>query len=355
MRFRILVAVLLLALPAGGLAAVDDGVVLHLLGRTEAIAPGKLPQPDVAPKTYTVRGEKESHKVTHAGISMGALFNTVGANASEYKFIQVRRPDLSYAYVTPDSGAIVWVKDGAMHFLRPLNGKEGDKNAADVFKIETGKPLVMTGHTGNVLVVALSASTTQANKGQEITFSATVTGQKANEKLGYTWRFGDGQTDSGQSVKHTYDSTGRYNVFVSVSGSEDSAGSSDAVQVKVGNPPPVNGTAGGSGTSGGGNPTIQSPPPIQNNTPQTPPAPLTSIPKNEGVPGAIKVSGILLASSNPVPAGSLLSPGSRQLVKTSPTPNLELPLIGAAAVLLLGLGAFFEGGGRIRIPKLWPR
>src|SRR4051794_12772924 len=177
MRLRVLVAVLLLALPAGGLAAVEDGVVIHLLGRTVALAPEKLPPPDVPTKTYTVRGDKKSHKVTHAGISMGALFNTVQANAGEYKFIQVRRPDLSYVYVAPDAGAIVWVgSDNAIHFLRPLNGKKGDKNAADVFKIEPGKPLVMTGRTGNPLLVTLSTSSNQADTGQELTFSATVTG-----------------------------------------------------------------------------------------------------------------------------------------------------------------------------------
>jgi hypothetical protein len=96
---------------------------------------------------------------------------------------------------------------------------------------------------------------------------------------------------------------------------------------------------------------------VVNNTPQTPPPPITSIPKNESVPGATQVTGILLASSHPVAGGSLLAPGSRALATASSTPNLELPLIGVAVVVLLGLGAFFEGGGRIRIPKLklWPR
>jgi PKD domain len=355
MRLRVLVAVLLLALPAGGLAAVNSGVVIHLAGRTVPVSPDRLPPRDVPTQDYTVRGEKGSHKAPHAGTSLSMLFASVGAKLDDYKFVQVRRPDDSYAYVTAADGAIVWVGEhNAIHFLRPIRDKK-DKNAADVFTIPEGKPLVMSARTGNLLVVTLSASTTQANTGQELTFSAAVKGQKQNENLTYTWRFGDGQTADGPSAKHTYDSTGRYNVFVSVTGNGDSAGSSDAVQIKVGNPPPAAGTTGGSGTTGGTSP--QSPPPVVNNTPQTPPAPLTSIPKSEGVPGAIKVSGILLASSNPVPAGSLLSPGSRQLVKTSSTPNLELPLIGAAAVLLLGLGAFFEGGGRIRIPKLklWPR
>ena len=354
MRLRILVAVFLLALPAGSVVAADSSVVLHLLGRTVGIQQGNLPAPDVPANTYTVRGEKRSKKVnTPAAISMTALFASQGAQLSQYKFVQVRRPDLSYLYLPADTDAIVWAdSDGSTHFLRPLDGKK-DKNVTDVFKLDPGKPLVMTARTGKLLLVVLKTSTTQAEKGQEITFSATVTGEKKNEKLTYTWRFGDGQTGDGQNVKHTYDSTGRYNVFVSVTGSDDSAGSSDEVRITIGNPPAAGTTGGGGSTSGGTTPT--SPPPVVNNTPQTPPAPIDTIPKTESTPGATKVSGILLASSSPVSADSLLSPGSRPLASTSSTPDLEVPLVGAAVVLLLGLGAFFEGGGRIRIPKLWPR
>jgi hypothetical protein len=213
---------------------------------------------------------------------------------------------------------------------------------------------VATGRTGKLLTVILKTSTTQAEKGQEITFSAEVTGEKKNEKLTYTWRFGDGQTGDGPNVKHSYDSTGRYNVFVSVTGSGDSAGSSDEVRITVGNPP-ATGTTGGGGSTGGGNTAPPAPPPVVNNTPQTPPAPIDTIPKTESEPGTTKVTGILLASSNPVSADSLLSPGSRPLASTSSTPDLEVPLVGASVVLLLGLGAFFEGGGRIRIPKPWRR
>jgi hypothetical protein len=357
MRLRVLVAVLLVALPAGTVAAADSAVVLHLLGRTVGIQADHLPARDVPSNTYTVRGDKKSRKVRTDGISMGALFRSQGADITQYKFVQVRRPDLSYLYLPTDTNAIVWVDShGAVHFLRPLNGKKTDKNATDVFKLAPGKPLVTSGKTGEVLLVTLKTSTTQAEKGQEITFSAVVSKPPKNEKLTYTWRFGDGTSSDGQNVKHTYDSTGRYNVFVSVTGSHDSAGSSDEVRITVGNPP-ATGTTGSGGSTGGTPTTPASPPPVVNNTPQTPPAPLTSIPKNEGVPGATQVTGILLASSHPVAAGSLLSPGSRPLVSTGSTPNLELPLIGAAVVLLMGIGAFFEGGGRLRIPKLklWQR
>src|SRR5689334_16368645 len=213
MRLRVLVAVLLLALPAGSVAATDSGVVLHLPGRTEGIPADKLPPHDVPTKTYTIRGEKGSRQVTHSGISMTALFNSVGANVAEYKFLQIRRPDLSYMYLPPDTEAIVFVdSDHSVHFLRPLKkGDKTDKNATDVFKLDPGKPLVMTGRTGKALVVTLTASDTQPEKGKEVTFSAVVSNPPKNAKLTYTWRFGDGTTASGQNVKHTYDSTGRYN------------------------------------------------------------------------------------------------------------------------------------------------
>src|SRR5919204_111689 len=46
-----------------------------------------------------------------------------------------------------------------------------------------------------------------------------------------------GAEASGESVTHAYDQSGRYNVFVSVTGSDDSAGSSDEARVTIGKPP----------------------------------------------------------------------------------------------------------------------
>jgi hypothetical protein len=353
MRLRILAAVVALVLPSTALAAAGPGVVLHLAGRAVAIPPDKLPLPDVPAKDYTVRGAKGSHKAPHAGVSLAALFTSLGANLADSKFVRIRRPDGSYAYVTSSDAPILWVVGNEVtHFLRPVRDKK-DQNAPDVFASGKGKPIVLYAHTGNLLVVTLKADKTNANTKQQLSFSASVANQKQGEQLSYKWHFGDGGEATGQSVQHAYDGSGRYNVFVIVTGSGDSAGSSDAVRVTIGKPP--TGTTGGGGPTGGGNPATPSPPPVVNNTPQTPPAPLTSIPKITRDPSATTVSGILLASSHPVPTGSLLSPGSRVLVKTGSTPSLELPLAGAAVVLLLGLGAFLEGGGRIRIPKLWPR
>ena len=339
------------------MAAAQSGVVLHLAGRTVYIPASKLSY-DVPSQTYTVRGSKDSRKVTHQGISLGALFGLAGANAGDYKFVQIRRPDDSYAFVTSKDAPIFWVRSGVTHFLRPVRNKK-DENAADVFASATEKPIVVTARTGNPITVTVAADPTRANTKQTVSFSATASGQKSGEKLTYTWHFGDGAQASGESAQHAYDTSGGYNTFVIVTGSDDSAGSSDAVRVTVGKP--QTGTTGGGGAAGGytggGGSTTPSPPPAVN-TPQPPPAPLTSIPKTEVQPGGgTSVSGILLASSNPVPGGSLLSPGTPTLAKTGSTPNRELPLAGGAVVLLLAIGAFLESGRRIRIPKIpkpWP-
>ena len=354
MRLRLLAVVFVLALPGTAMAAAGSGVVLHLTGRTDYKDPARLPAPDVLSKTYTVRGSKGSHTVTHPGISPTALLAAYGAKLTDYAFLQIRRPDGTYTYVTPNDRAIFWVgADDVMHFLRTVRDKK-DENAADVFAMGKDKPVVVYAHRGALLVVTLKADQTQGDTKQDLSFSATVTGQKTGEKLTYKWHFGDGAEASGESVTHAYDQSGRYNVFVSVTGSDDSAGSSDEARVTIGKPP--TGTTGGGGSVGGGGTGTSTPsPPPQVNTPQTPPAPLTSIPKDESVPAGTEVSGILLASSHPVPGGSLLSPGSPTLKEPGPTPSRELPLAGAAVVLLLGVGAFLEGGGRIRIPKPWQR
>src|SRR5689334_25443684 len=124
MRLRILVAVFLLALPAGSVVAADSSVVLHLLGRTVGIQQGNLPAPDVPANTYTVRGEKRSKTVnTPADISMTALFASQGPQLSQYKFVQASRPYVSHLFLPAAADPIVWaVSDRSPHFLRPLAG-----------------------------------------------------------------------------------------------------------------------------------------------------------------------------------------------------------------------------------------
>jgi PKD domain len=371
-------------------------VVVHLPGQTVYISGDRIQQQaDVPPTNYTLRSAAGSETDSHSGLSIRKLIALAGGNPDQLGFLRIQRPDGSFAFLThadladpPDfqeGPALVFMDGDTAHFFRPVRS-DTDVNAADNVATVAGKPLVMSAHTGDLIAVKAKADPKTTKATQDVSFSATVSGPHRNDQLQYSWHFDDGTVGHGPNPTHAFAQEGGYNVFVTVAGDADSGGASDTIHVTVGKPPsgsgdqsgggstdenapgggPVSGGGGGNSGSGGGGgggssippsttPSTNTPPPILNSTPQTPPQPLTSIPKVE--PGTKTISGILLASSNPVPIGSLLaSPGSPAAARAGSTPHRELPIMGAAVVLLLGLGAFREGArGRIRIPKLWPR
>jgi hypothetical protein len=361
--------------------------VLHIGSQTFVVPAATLQQnQDVPPRTYTLKGPKSSQQVTFGGTSVQKALQLAGVqDFTNIGFLRITRPrDGTFGYLSHDEitkpdafkegPALVWVDSDTTHFFRPQRNSK-DQNAADNIATEGGAPLVVSVHGGNILKVKAKANPTTTAAKQSVSFSASASGEKKDEKLSYAWHFGDGSKATGQSVTHSYDTAGGYNAFVVVSGDKDSGGSSDTVTIAVGkaqkpsssnpggsgnsNTPPSTGSgtgSGGAGTGGGGNSSIPpstTPPEVHTN--QTPPLPLNSIPKQE--PGATKVSGILLASSEPVAPGSLLrSPGSPALASSGSTPSREVPIAAASVVLLFGLGAFMEGGRRrIRIPKPWRR
>ena len=187
------------------------------------------------------------------------------------------------------------------------------------------------------------ASPTTTHATQDVSFSATVSGPHAKRAAQAT----PGTSTTARRARartptHAYDAEGGYNVFVVVSGDQDSGGASDTVTITVGKPQQASddqsgggsgnsGTAPSTGSGGTGGGTSSIPPsttPPSVHTNQTPPLPLTSIPKTE--PGLTQVSGILLASSETVAPGSLLrSPGSPALASTGSTPSREVPIVGS--------------------------
>ncbi|MGZ4202168.1 MAG: PKD domain-containing protein [Thermoleophilaceae bacterium] len=363
------------------------GVVLHIGTQTLVVPASVLQQPqnqDVQPRTYTVKGPSSSQQVTFGGTSIAKLLQLAGIqDSTNIGFLRITRPrDGTFGYLShdeitnpnafKDGPALVRVDGDTTHFFRPQRNSK-DQNAADNIATTGGAPLVVSAHGGNILKVKAKGNPTTTHAKESVSFSATASGQKKGEKLSYAWHFGDGSKAVGQDVQHTYDTEGGYNAFVVVSGDQDSGGSSDTVTITVGKPQqasttnpggsgnsgtaPSTGSGGGSsGTGSGGSgsiPPSTTPPSVHTN--QTPPLPLTSIPKTE--PGTTQVSGILLASSETVAPGSLLrSPGSPALASTGSTPSREVPIVALTAVLLLGLGAFMEGGRRrFRIPRPWRR
>ena len=377
-------ATLLLWLAPAALSEAGPGVVLHIGPQTLVVPARVLQQPqnqDVPQHTVTIKGPKSSQQVSVGGTSIQKLLQLAGIlDSTNIGFLRITRPrDGTFGYLShdeitnpnafKDGPPLVWVDTDTTHFFRPQRNSK-DQNAADNIATTGGAPLVVSAHGGNILKVKAKANPTTTHAKESVSFSATASGQKKGEKLSYAWHFGDGSKATGQDVQHTYDTAGGYNAFVVVSGDQDSGGSSDTVTITVGKPQqasttnpggsgnsgtaPSTGSGGGTGSGSSGSiPPSTTPPSVHTN--QTPPVPLTSIPKTE--PGLTQVSGILLASSETVAPGSLLrSPGSPALASTGSTPSREVPIVALTAVLLLGIGAFMEGGRRrIRIPRPWRR
>ena len=73
---------------------------------------------------------------------------------------------------------------------------------------------------------------------------------------GYSWKFGDGSSATGQSVSHTYNSGGSYTVTMDCSETETSNGKvfdgaqPSQVTVNISSPPPSNTGGGGGGSFG---------------------------------------------------------------------------------------------------------
>ncbi|BAZ46381.1 DNA/RNA non-specific endonuclease [Chondrocystis sp. NIES-4102] len=78
---------------------------------------------------------------------------------------------------------------------------------------------------------------TEISEGDTANFKA-VASDPGNDTLTYTWDFGDGETDTGMNVSHTFISNGNYTVTLTVQDS-DGASTSQTLDVTVNNVAPV--------------------------------------------------------------------------------------------------------------------
>lgn len=87
------------------------------------------------------------------------------------------------------------------------------------------------------LTVGITATPTNPNKGDGVTFTASVTGGTA--PFTYAWTFGDGGTGSGQTVSHRYFSDGQKSISLTVTDADNRTGStSSSVSVRPDPEPP---------------------------------------------------------------------------------------------------------------------
>lgn len=85
------------------------------------------------------------------------------------------------------------------------------------------------------LQVSISAKPTSGNLPLAVSFSSQVSG--GTPPYSYSWKFGDGSTDSSPNPTHTYNSQGAYLVTLSVSDSSGITLTSNSLTIQVANPP----------------------------------------------------------------------------------------------------------------------
>ena len=135
---------------------------------------------------------------------------------------------------------------GGTRYLRPLRGPS-DVNAADNVDI-TGSDLAVRVHQGPLLGVRARSDRRTVPAGEPVNLTAEVTGAAPGQALSFDWTFGDGTGKPGQAVRHRFRTPGVYEAVVSVTGADDSGGSSAPLRIRVGDPPKdVGNTGGGTG------------------------------------------------------------------------------------------------------------
>lgn len=93
-----------------------------------------------------------------------------------------------------------------------IDGSDASPNALDSVNQLLGFGLTFTFSSSTPPEVIAVNGPDEVEVGTSATFSATVNEDEAVRPLSYQWQFGDGSTNSGQTVSHTYEKPGTYSV-----------------------------------------------------------------------------------------------------------------------------------------------
>ena len=212
---------------------------------------------DVPPTAYTLRDPGGTQVVKLSGLSLPGLVRLAGGNPATVRelmlpraragFVRLSGADLAEPTPFADGPPLVFVDGSSLRFFRPVRGPT-DSNAADNIATQPGDALSVTVFAGAPLAVRASADPPRARAGQRIAFSASAA---AGGELAFEWRFDDGTTARGATVRHAFAGPGRYRVVVTAAGADGSGGTSEPVEVAVGRAPGAAGEGRGRGDDPG--------------------------------------------------------------------------------------------------------
>ncbi len=119
---------------------------------------------------------------------------------------------------------------GVYRVVLTVTDEEGEKDQAEA-------TIVVTENVAPVAQVTILTETPQA--GEPVSFDGSASSDEDGAITEWSWFFGDGMIGSGQSVDHTYQNVGSYNVELTVSDTSGAEGTANAtVDVQAAPPPP---------------------------------------------------------------------------------------------------------------------
>jgi hypothetical protein len=200
---------------------------------------------DVPSTSYTKRDRLGSAtRVQLSGMSIGSVLSRAGIDTSSIRRVAISRTDGSDLVLTradlsqpspfKEGPPLITDSGGGTRVFRPVRNAR-DLNARDDITTFSSGPLLIRVDDATSIPVTASASPTQVRVGRDVKFTAKVQGGPPG--LSYHWDFGDGSTDEGQTVTHSFDVALDQQVQVTVTGNCASfCQGLDSVSVRVGNP-----------------------------------------------------------------------------------------------------------------------
>jgi hypothetical protein len=349
---------------------------------------------DVPAGTVTLRSRPDGvDLIAHPpAVSLPRALELAGVAPAAVSFVAVQRPngssavlhapDLARPAPFPDGPPLIWLDADSVRFFRPVRD-DADVNAAD--NIATaGEDLAVEVRQGPLLQVTLRVSPAAPCARERTRLEARVTGASPGSPLTVRWRFGDGTEARGAAVSHRWDAAGVYTLVASAEGTDDSAGASEPLVVRVGKPRTRRGPAGGGSddpdrAAAGGRaepaPTDNAPEPAAEDPERAPagaPAAAADTPKSSPAPAApatttrsrrtpervprkrrlrarrdgddssgVLVRGVLVAATGPAAVATGV-PAAARRGGAPVARDFTLIAAAAAACALFALGAFRE-------------